>query len=163
MKNFIKHNLFACNGILFNHESPRRGSEFVTQKIAEGVARIKLGKQESLQLGNLESRRDWGHAKDYVKAIWQMMQLNKPEDFVIATSYSHSIKEFCKIAFETVNLDWQNYVKVNPAFLRPNDVNYLRGDYTKARNTFGWQPTILFKDLVKEMVDTAMTRELRLT
>src|SRR3990167_1433030 len=153
------YDLFACNGIMFNYESQKRGSEFVTQKIAEAVARIKLGKQDTLELGNLEAMRDWGHAKDYVEAMWRMLQQDAPEDYVISTGHVRSIKEFCQIAFSHAGLNWENHVRINARFLRPNDVHYLCGDSTKAKQKLGWEPTITFEKLVVEMVDGALKRE----
>jgi GDPmannose 4,6-dehydratase len=146
--------LFICNGILFNHESPRRGLEFVTRKITSHVAKIKCGSAKELRLGNLEARRDWGHAREYVKAMWMMLQQPRPDDYVIATGENHSVREFCEIAFRHVGLDYRQWVKVDPALLRPSDVEALVGDSTKARSLMGWQHKISWKDLVREMVDT---------
>lgn len=151
------YGLFACSGILFNHESPRRGHEFVTQKIARGAAAIKLGLSSSLKLGNLDAKRDWGHAKDFVQAMWLMLQQEKPDDYVVATGEAHSVKEFVEIAFGHVGLDWQKYVVVDSAFLRPSEVDYLLGDSTKAREKLGWKPKISFQEMVVEMVDYAVT------
>lgn len=150
------YNMFCCAGILFNHESPRRGLEFVTRKITNGVARIKLGLAEQLPLGNLEARRDWGHAGDFVRAMWLMLQREEPEDFVIGTGVDRSIREFCQVAFEYVDLDWQQYVVVDEKFFRPAEVNQLLGNAAKAREKLGWEPQISFEEMVHEMVDTDM-------
>lgn len=147
------YNMFACNGILFNHESPRRGETFVTRKITRAVARIVAGRQQALYLGNLDSKRDWGYAKDYVKAMWLMLQQDTPGDYVVATGETHTIKEFLNIAFNYVNLDWQDYVKFDPRYLRPAEVDILIGDPTHTRETLGWEPSIDFPGLVKLMVD----------
>lgn len=147
------YNLFACNGILFNHESPRRGETFVTRKITRAVARIVAGQQKKLYLGNLESKRDWGYAKDYVKAMWLMLQQEQPDDYVVATGETHSIKEFLDIAFNHVNLDWHDYVEFDPRYLRPAEVDLLIGDPTKARQQLKWEPTVTFEGLVKLMVE----------
>ena len=147
------YGMFACNGILFNHESPRRGENFVTRKITRAVGRIAAGLQKRLPLGNIESRRDWGFAGDYVQAMWHMLQLDKPEDFVIATGETHSVKEFLEIAFERVGLDWQKYVEVDPRQIRPAEVDLLLGDPSKAKSTFGWEPKVSFRELVGMMVD----------
>ena len=145
--------LFCVSGILFNHESPRRGLEFVTRKITNSVARIKRGLQDKLFLGNLDAKRDWGYAGDYVRAMWMMLQHDKPDDFVIATGETHSVREFCQLAFERVNLNWENYVEIDPKFLRPSEVDLLCGDYSKAKNTLGWEPEVGFQELVDKMVD----------
>jgi GDPmannose 4,6-dehydratase len=147
------YNIFACNGILFNHESPRRGETFVTRKITKAVARIKHGLQDKLYLGNLDAKRDWGYAKDYVEAMWLMLQQDEPDDYVIATGESHSIKEFLEEAFGYVRMDWKGYVRIDPKYMRPVEVDSLLGDSSKARNKLGWKPTITFKKLVKIMVD----------
>jgi GDPmannose 4,6-dehydratase len=147
------YGMFICNGILFNHESPRRGENFVTRKITRGVAAIKLGHQKKLPLGNLEAKRDWGYAKDYVHAMWQMLQLDTPDDFVIATGETRTVREFCELAFAHVGLDYREYVTVDPRYFRPTEVDLLIGDATKARERFGWKPTTRFDDLVKLMVD----------
>jgi len=147
------YNLFACNGILFNHESPRRGETFVSRKITRAATRIKLGLQEKLYLGNLEARRDWGHALDYVRAMWMMIQADTADDFVIATGETHSIRDFLDLSFEYLDLDWQKYVEVDPKYYRPAEVDLLIGDASKARRILGWEPTISFKELVKLMVD----------
>ncbi|MFA4870950.1 MAG: GDP-mannose 4,6-dehydratase [Pedobacter sp.] len=150
------YNIFACNGILFNHESERRGLEFVTRKITDAVARIAHGKMDELQMGNLDAKRDWGHAKDYVKAQWLMLQQDKPDDYVIATNESHSVQGFVELAFNEVGLDWRDYVKIDPKFIRPAEVEYLTGDYTKANRVLGWEPKTKFEELVKMMVKNDM-------
>jgi len=147
------YGLFAASGILFNHESPRRGLEFVTRKITDGVARIKLGLADELRLGNLDSQRDWGYAGDYVHAMWLMLQQDEPDNFVIATGRTHSIKDFLDIAFAHVDLDWAGYVKQDPRYLRPAEVDQLIGDAGKAKKVLGWEPTVDFKGLVTMMVD----------
>ncbi len=155
------YNLFACAGILFNHESPRRGLEFVTRKITNAAARIKLGTQKKLELGNLDAKRDWGFAGDYVEAMWLMLQQQKPEDFVIATGEAHSVKEFVQLAFEAAGIkDWEQYVISNkPEHLRPAEVDHLIGDYTKAKKLLGWKPKTSFKQLVEMMVKADLERE----
>jgi len=147
------YGMFACTGILFNHESPRRGREFVTRKITHGVARIKHGLDHELRLGNLDSRRDWGHAIDYVRAMWMMLQQDEPDDYVVATGTSRTIGEFCEVAFAHVGLDWRQYVVVDERFLRPAEVYTLLGDATKAREKLGWEPEIGFAEMVRQMVD----------
>ena len=147
------YDLFACNGILFNHESERRGETFVTRKITRAATRIKLGLQKNLFLGNLEAKRDWGYAKDYVEAMWLMMQADKPDDFVIATGETHSVKEFVQETFSYLDLDWTEYVEIDPWYYRPSEVDYLQGDASKARRILGWEPKIGFKELVRLMVD----------
>ena len=147
------YNLFAVSGILFNHESPRRGLEFVTHKITHGVARIKKGLSKELRRGNLDSRRDWGYAGDYVKAMWLMLQQEKPDDYVIGTGSTNSVREFCEIAFGHVGLNYKDYVVQDPRFYRPAEVDLLVSDPTKAREALGWQPTVDFESLVKMMVD----------
>ncbi len=147
------YGLWTASGILFNHESPRRGLEFVTRKITDAVARIKLGLGDELRLGNLDSQRDWGFAGDYVRAMWLMLQHDQPENFVIATGATHSIRDFLDIAFGHVDLDWQDYVKQDPRYLRPAEVDQLIGDSSKARKILGWEPTVDFKGLVTMMVD----------
>lgn len=147
------YGLFACNGILFNHESPRRGPTFVTRKITRAVARIVKGKQKEIYLGNLDSKRDWGYAKDYVRAMWLMLQHPEPDDYVVATNETHSIREFLDIAFGYVNLDWNQYVKFDERYLRPAEVDILIGDAAKAKEKLGWEPTVTFEELVKLMVD----------
>ncbi|MEK9164644.1 MAG: GDP-mannose 4,6-dehydratase, partial [Chloroflexota bacterium] len=139
--------------ILFNHESPRRGLEFVTHKVTHGVAKIKLGKSKDLHLGNLDSRRDWGFAGDYVKAMWLMLQHDKAEDFVIATGETHSLQELCEVAFGHAGLDWREFVKQDQKFFRPAEVDLLVGDASKAGKTLGWEPTVTFKGLIELMVD----------
>ena len=146
------YKLFTCTGILFNHESPRRGFEFVTRKISSSVAKIKHGKQKYLFLGNIYAKRDWGHAKDYVKAMWLMLQQKKPSDFVIGTGHMHSVKDFLITAFSIANLDYKKYVRFNKSLLRPAEVETLRANYSKAKRILRWKPTINFKELVKEMV-----------
>ncbi len=147
------YNLHASNGILFNHESPRRGETFVTRKITRAVARIKAGIQKELYLGNLDSKRDWGYAPEYVEAMWLMLQQDKPDDYVIATGETHTVREFVEEAFAHVGLDWKQYVKFDPRYLRPAEVDLLIGDATKAKKQLGWEPKVKFKELVKIMVD----------
>lgn len=158
------YGLFACNGILFNHESPRRGETFVTRKITRALARILVGKQKKLYLGNLDSKRDWGYAKDYVKAMWLMLQQEKPDDYVIATNETHSIKEFLHLAFTYANLNWEDYVEFDERYLRPAEVELLIGDSTKARTQLNWEPSVTFEQLVHLMVDAdikALDQQLR--
>ena len=150
------YDMFACNGILFNHESPRRGETFVTRKITRAVAHIKAGLQDKLFLGNLDAKRDWGYAKEYVEAMWLMLQQEKPDDYVIATGETHSVEEFLEEAFSCVDLDWRQYVKIDPKYLRPAEVDLLIGDASKAKAALGWQPTVTFKELVRLMVDADM-------
>ena len=150
------YDMFACNGILFNHESPRRGETFVTRKITRAVAHIKAGLQDKLFLGNLDAKRDWGYAKEYVEAMWLMLQQEKPDDYVIATGETHSVEEFLAEAFSCVDLDWRQYVKIDPKYLRPAEVDLLIGDASKAKAALGWQPTVTFKELVRLMVDADM-------
>lgn len=150
------HRLFTCNGLLFNHESSRRGPEFVTQKIAQSVASIKLGHTKELRLGNMDAKRDWGHAADYVRAMWMMLQHDVPDDYVVSTGEAHSVREFVDLAFNRVGLNWQEYVVVDPTLFRPTEVDYLLGDCSKIRNTLGWKPEISFESLVNEMVDYAI-------
>ena len=152
------YDLFASNGILFNHESPLRGLEFVTRKITDGVARIKLGVQDKLLLGNLEAKRDWGFAGDFVNAMWLMLQADKPDDYVVATGEQHSVREFCEIAFDTVGLKLEDYVGVDPRFYRPAEVETLLGDPTKARTELGWEPEVSFEKLVTMMVEEDLQR-----
>ena len=152
------YGLFACSGILFNHESPRRGLEFVTRKVTDGVARIKLGLAESLSLGNLDAQRDWGFAGDYVRAMWMMLQQGQADDYVIATGQSHSVKELVEVAFRHAGLDWEQYVKLDPAFIRPAEVDHLIGDASKARRELGWTPAVDFHGLVEMMVDADVER-----
>jgi GDPmannose 4,6-dehydratase len=146
------YDMYCISGILFNHEGPRRGFEFVTRKITSAVARIKLGLQSELKLGNLDAKRDWGHAADYVRAMHAMLQQPNPGDYVIATGRTHSVREFCEVAFNEVGLDYRDYIKVDPAFYRPSEVELLVGDSTKARAELGWKPTYTFRELVREMV-----------
>ena len=145
--------LFACNGILFNHESERRGETFVTRKITRAVTRIKLGLQNKLFLGNLDAKRDWGYAKDYVEAMWLMMQAERPDDYVIATGETHSVKEFVEEAFGYLDLDWKKHVEIDPWYYRPSEVDLLLGDASKARKELGWEPRVGFKELVRLMID----------
>lgn len=150
------YGMFITNGILFNHESPRRGETFVTRKITRAAARIKLGLQEKLYLGNLAARRDWGYAGDFVEAMWLMLQQEKPDDYVIATGEAHSVEEFLQAVFAKLELDWQDYVEIDARYYRPTEVDYLLGDPQKAQNTLGWQPRVAFSDLVKMMVEYDM-------
>jgi len=152
------YNLFAVSGILFNHESPRRGLEFVTRKVTDGVARIKLGLADALTLGNLDAQRDWGFSGDYVRAMWLMLQQTQPDDYVIATGESHSVRELVELAFDHVKLDWKRYVRLDPKFLRPAEVDHLIGDASKARSGLGWRPEIDFAGLVRMMVDADLAR-----
>ena len=147
------YDLFACNGILFNHESPRRGETFVTRKITRAVARIKAGMQDKLYLGNLDAKRDWGYAKEYVDAMWRMLQQDHPDDYVIATGETHSVRDFLSEAFSHVDLDWQKYVELDEKYLRPAEVDLLVGDAAKARKELEWQPNVTFTELVRLMVD----------
>ncbi len=147
------YNMFVCNGILFNHESPRRGETFVTRKITRAVGRIKHGLQEKLYLGNLDSKRDWGFAGDFVEGMWLMLQQDKPDDFVLATGYAHSIREFLDLAFGMVDLNWNNYVEIDPRYFRPTEVDNLQGDATKAKKQLGWAPKVDLKQLVEMMVE----------
>ncbi len=152
------YNLFAVSGMLFNHESPRRGLEFVTRKVTDLVARIKLGLADSLPIGNLDAHRDWGFAGDYVRAMWLMLQQDRADDYVIATGISHSVRELVEIAFARVDLDWQKYVRQDPALLRPAEVDHLLGDASKAKRELGWTPQVNFKQLVEMMVDADLAR-----
>jgi GDPmannose 4,6-dehydratase len=147
------YRMFACNGILFNHESPRRGETFVTRKITRAVANIQAGLQEKLYLGNLDAKRDWGYAKEYVEAMWLMLQQPEPGDYVIATGETHSVRDFLEEAFAHVGLDWEQYVEIDPKYYRPAEVDLLVGDASKAKAALGWTPTTHFKDLVRLMVD----------
>ncbi|MGG1399779.1 GDP-mannose 4,6-dehydratase [Bacillus salipaludis] len=147
------YNLFACSGILFNHESPRRGIQFVTRKVTDAAARIKLGLQTELRLGNLDAKRDWGFAGDYVKAMWLMLQQEKPDDFVVATGKTHTVRDLVETAFDHVGLKWEDYVVQDPAFMRPAEVDLLLGDPKKAKRRLGWEPKVSFGDLIKMMVD----------
>lgn len=157
------YGLFACSGILFNHESPRRGLEFVTRKVTNAVARIKLGLQDTLVLGDLEPRRDWGFAGDYVKAMWLMLQQDEPDDYVIATGESHSVREFVEAAFGEAGLDWRKYVETDPRYIRPTEVDHLEGDASRARSKLGWAPEVTFAELVRMMVahDMELARQER--
>jgi len=152
------YDLFACSGILFNHESPRRGFEFVSRKVTYGAARIKLGVQKKLKMGNLDAERDWGFAGDYTQAMWMMLQQEKPQDYVIATGVTHSVRQLLEVAFGHLGLDYREYVETDPACLRPAEIYHLRGDYTKAAREFGWQPAVAFQELIKMMVNADMGR-----
>jgi len=152
------YDLFACSGILFNHESPRRGIEFVTRKVTDGVARIKLGLTDKLMLGNRDACRDWGFAGDYVRAMWLMLQQDAPDDYVVATGVAHSVQDLVEAAFAHVGLDWQKHVGVDPRYLRPAEVDHLIGDPSKARTRLGWEPTVNFAGLVRMMVDADLAR-----
>jgi len=153
------YKLFACSGILFNHESPRRGLEFVTRKVTNAAARIKLGLANELRMGNLDAKRDWGYAKDYVEAMWLMLQQDEPDDYVVATGETHSVRELVEAAFSHLGLDWEKYVKVDQQFVRPAEVDLLVGDSSKARKKLGWQPKVTFRELVKIMVEADMKRQ----
>ena len=152
------YDLFAVSGMLFNHESPRRGIEFVTRKVSDGVARIKLGITDTLPIGNLDAHRDWGFAGDYVRMMWLMLQQDTPTDYVIATGVAHSVRDLIEIAFARVGLEWQKYVRIDPAFLRPAEVEHLLGDASKAKAELGWTPSVNFKQLVEMMVDADLAR-----
>ncbi|MCB1018836.1 MAG: GDP-mannose 4,6-dehydratase, partial [Acidobacteria bacterium] len=152
--------LFCATGITFNHESPRRGFEFVTRKISSGVAAIKLGRAQELRLGNLDAQRDWGHAADYTRAMHMMLQQDHPDDYVIATGESHSVREFCDAAFSHVGLNYEDHVVIDKRFYRPAEVDRLLGDATKARETLGWKPTHSFEEIVAEMVDADLNQAL---
>jgi GDPmannose 4,6-dehydratase len=152
------YDLFACSGILFNHESPRRGIEFVTRKVTDGVARIKLGLADKLMLGNRDACRDWGFAGDYVRAMWLMLQQEQPDDYVVATGEAHSVQELVEVAFARVGLDWKKHVGVDPRFLRPAEVDHLIGDPSKAKKVLGWKPEVDFRGLVNMMVDADLAR-----
>ena len=152
------YGIFACSGILFNHESPRRGKEFVTRKVTDGVARIRVGLAATLPMGNLRAHRDWGFAGDYVEAMWRMLQQPQPDDYVIASGVSHTVQELCELAFARAGLNWQDHVVVDPAFVRPAEVDALLGDATKAKRVLGWQPKVSFHDLVDMMVDADLER-----
>ena len=149
------YGLFVCNGILYNHESPRRGENFVTQKIVQSAAEIAAGKKDSLELGNLEIERDWGHAKDYVEGMWLMLQQEKPNDYILATGETHSLKDFLSLAFEYFELDYRDFVSINKRFVRPNEPQRLCGDSTKARSVLGWETTYSFEEIIREMCETA--------
>jgi GDPmannose 4,6-dehydratase len=152
------YGLFAVSGILFNHESPRRGLEFVTRKISDGAARIKLGLADELRLGNLDAERDWGFAGDYVEAMWLMLQQEEPEDFVVSSGVAHTVRDFARLAFEHAGLDWERHIKVDPAFIRPAEVDQLIGDSSKARSKLSWEPNVGFSELVRMMVDADVER-----
>ena len=152
------YGLFACSGILFNHESPRRGLEFVTRKVSYGVARIKLGQQKTLKMGNLDAERDWGFTGDYVRAMWMMLQQDKPQDYVVATGITHSVRRLLEVAFSHVGLDYRDHVELDPTLLRPAEVHHLRGNYSKAKLELGWEPTVGFEGLVQMMVDADLAR-----
>jgi GDPmannose 4,6-dehydratase len=152
------YDLFACSGILFNHESPRRGKEFVTRKISHAVASLKLGLQKELRLGNIDAKRDWGYAGDYVRAMWLMLQQKTPDDFVIATGENHTVREFLEIAFGHVGMNWKKHVVIDPALIRPAEVNTLLGNPAKARRKLGWKPKVSFPELVKMMVDSDLKK-----
>ena len=153
-----KHGIFACSGILFNHESPLRGLNFVTRKISNSVARISLGLQDELTLGNLDAKRDWGYAPEYIRSMWLMLQQDKPDDYIIATNELHTVRELAEKAFETAGLDWQKYVRTDEKLMRPTDVNFLQGDNSKARDDLGWQPQVKFNQLVEIMVKHDLDR-----
>ncbi len=152
------YDLFCCSGILFNHESPRRGLEFVTKKVSNGVARIKMGLSNELRMGNLDAKRDWGFAGDFVEAMWLMIQQDEPEDYVISTDEAHSVKELVEVAFDYVGLNWKDYVVIDPKFVRPAEVDLLLGDSAKARNKLKWQPKVKFEELIRMMVDYDIER-----
>ena len=152
------YGLFACSGILFNHESPRRGVEFVTRKVSQGVAKVKLGRSRELKLGNLSAKRDWGFAGDYVKAMWMMLNQDKPDDYVVATGIAHSVEDLVRVAFDAAGLNWQEFVKVDPTFFRPAEVDHLLGDCTKAKTVLGWETKVSFEELVAMMVDEEIYR-----
>jgi GDPmannose 4,6-dehydratase len=151
------YGLFVCNGILYNHESPRRGENFVTQKIVRSAAEIAAGKKDSLELGNIDIERDWGHAKDYVKGMWLMLQQEKPNDYVLATGETHSLKDFLSLAFEYFELDYRDFVSINKRFVRPNEPQRLCGDPTKARSMLGWETTLSFEGIIREMCQAVKT------
>jgi GDPmannose 4,6-dehydratase len=157
------YGIFACSGILFNHESPRRGKEFVTRKVTDGVARIKLGLEKELRLGNLDAKRDWGYAADYVKAMWLMLQQPAPDDYVVSTGETHSVRELVEVAFACVDLDWRKHVVLDPAFLRPAEVDLLVGNPQKARQKLDWKPDVSFRELVEMMVRADLERVARST
>jgi GDPmannose 4,6-dehydratase len=151
--------MYAVNGILFNHESPRRGPTFVTRKITRAVGAILRGEQDSLTLGNLDARRDWGYARDYMDGAWRMLQADEPDDYILATGETHSVREFLDEAFGCVDLDWNEYVQIDPRYFRPAEVDELIGDYSKAKEKLGWEPTVRFQELVRMMVDHDRERE----
>ncbi len=152
------YDMYACSGILFNHESPRRGTEFVTRKVTDGAARIKAGLTDTLALGNLEAQRDWGHARDYVDAMWRMLQQDQPDDYVVATGETNTVQRLCEVAFGALDLDWEEHVVIDPKFYRPAEVDLLIGDADKARTVLDWQPSISFEDLIVEMVEADVER-----
>lgn len=152
------YDMFACSGILFNHESPRRGIEFVTRKVCYGAARIKLGLQDKLKMGNLEAERDWGFTGDYVRAMWLMLQQEQPQDYVVATGVSHSVRDVLQVAFSQVGLDYRDYVELDPQLTRPAEVHRLRGDYSKARRELGWEPAVSFEELIAMMVESDLAQ-----
>ncbi len=152
------YDMFACSGILFNHESPRRGTEFVTRKITDAAARIKLGMQDEVRLGNLDAQRDWGHAADYVDAMWRMLQQDTPVDYVISTGQTHSVRRLCEVAFGALDLDYEQYVTIDEKFYRPAEVDLLVGDSSKAKAELGWEPKITFEELIQEMVEADLNR-----
>jgi len=153
------YGMFAVSGILYNHESPRRGFEFVTRKITSHVAKIKAGLASEVRLGNLDAKRDWGHSRDYVRGMWQMLQQKQPDDYVIATGETHTVREFCQLAFDAAGLDYEDYVVVDPLFYRPAEVDILLGDASKARAELGWQPEVGFEELIAEMVDADVAQQ----
>jgi len=153
------YGLFACNGILFNHESPRRGETFVTRKITKAAARIKLGVQQDLFLGNLDAKRDWGFAGDYIEAMWMMLQVKTPDDYVIATGETHTVKEMLELAFDRLQLDWKKHVKIDQSYYRPTEVDLLIGDASKAKKELGWEPKVRFHELIAMMVDADLVAE----
>jgi GDPmannose 4,6-dehydratase len=152
------YRLFACSGILFNHESPRRGRQFVTRRVSDGVARIKAGRAAELRLGNLDASRDWGYAGDYVQAMWLMLQQREADDYVVATGETHTVRELCEIAFGHAGLDWRRHVVADPALVRPAEVDHLIGDASKARRVLGWAPKVGFRELITTMVDADLER-----
>jgi GDPmannose 4,6-dehydratase len=156
------YNMYAVSGILFNHESPRRGLEFVTRKVTDGAARIKLGLQKEIRMGNLDAKRDWGYAGDYVDAMWRMLQQEKPDDYVIATGETHSVKELVEIAFDSVGLNYEDHVVIDPKFIRPAEVDLLIGDCSRAKNELGWEPKVSFEELITMMVESDLERNERL-
>ncbi|MEE9435725.1 MAG: GDP-mannose 4,6-dehydratase, partial [Candidatus Adiutricales bacterium] len=155
------YDMFCCSGILFNHESPRRGLEFVTRKITDGAARIKLGMDKNLSLGNLDSKRDWGYAGDYVKAMWLMLQMDQPSDYVVATGRDHSVRDCCEAAFSYLDLDYKDFVVTDPQYMRPAEVDHLLGDASKARKELGWEPEISFEEMIGMMVEADLERNRR--
>lgn len=155
------YDMFCCSGILFNHESPRRGLEFVTRKITDGAARIKLGMDKNLSLGNLDSKRDWGYAGDYVKAMWLMLQMDQPSDYVVATGRDHSVRDYCEAAFSYLDLDYKDFVVTDPRYLRPAEVDHLLGDASKARKELGWEPEVSFEEMIGMMVEADLERNRR--